>query len=146
MTTKQYPIGGDKPTITPEELMMPRYKVMADYPDNKNKVGDIIEVLHAGTKEAAELVCRWYDKFPVIYKRLEWWEERKPEEMPEYVKWDYDPKTDDINTKGLVEKVIKWAQDGYGVVINESMIIATCHWLPATCEEYEQYNKRKDNE
>jgi hypothetical protein len=72
--------------LSVDELLKPRYKVIADYPDNKNKVGDIITLQTAQTKAAHELVCGWYDKYPAIFQPLEWWQEREPDEMPEYLK------------------------------------------------------------
>lgn len=62
--------------MTPEELLKPRFKVIADYPVSPYPVGAII------TPKDAE----YFDKYPVIFKRLEWYEERKPEDMPLYLK------------------------------------------------------------
>lgn len=61
------------PTI---DLLTPRFKVIADYIGNNVEVGTIF------TSDIGE----YYEKFPANFKRLEWWEERKLEEMPEYVK------------------------------------------------------------
>ena len=135
--------------MTPEELMKPRYKVIADYPDNKNKIGDIIPMKHAGTAAACDLVCGWYDRFPSIYKRLEWWEERSPEDMPEYIK---------VMSKGMlcnavvggVYKVHKHFSSSYGEPNKKGTQIFGDDYLsysrtvPATETEYNEYLKQKE--
>lgn len=70
-----------------EELLKPRYKVIADYPKSLYEVGTI---LNAGWRSEDCIYCdtegpRWRH-YPHLFKPIEWWEERKPEDMPEYVK------------------------------------------------------------
>jgi hypothetical protein len=66
-----------------EDLMKPRYKVIADYPEPRNhpyyEVGSVIRAI---TKEDEE----YFGKYQTLFKPLLWWEERKLEDMPEYVK------------------------------------------------------------
>lgn len=65
-----------------DELMKPRYKVIAEWPGQEEiQVG---EILHGIAKEIGPIVFR-LDAFPHLFRKLEWWEERKPEDMPEYV-------------------------------------------------------------
>src|SRR5690242_15646600 len=150
-------------TITPEELLRPRYKVIAIWPGmhiEPFRLNEIVTLQYYTEEEGEDKAegfvyipykhkpknFMWesfFTLFPHLFKKLEWYEERKTEEMPEYVKWDYNPKTDNEDVKGLVEKVIKWVQDCHGVVTSGSMVIATCHWLPATAAEYEQYINKK---
>lgn len=73
--------------MTKEELLQPRYKVIATWPLNDlHKVGDII---HNPIKPY------WFinsqgetnpEDYPHLFKKLSWYEDRKPEDMPEYVK------------------------------------------------------------
>lgn len=89
--------------MTPEGLLKPRYKVIADYFFNPYKVGDIITLPEKNrsvhltttkhTDEFGERISqeehyapKVIDQYPHLFKKLEWWEDRKPEEMPEYVK------------------------------------------------------------
>lgn len=70
-----------------EDLLKPRWKVIADYPKSLYHVGDI---LNAGWRSEDLIYCdhdgpRWRD-YPHLFRKLEWWEDRKPEDMPEYVK------------------------------------------------------------
>ncbi len=105
-----------KPVV---DLLQPRYKVIADYPYNKrHRVGQII----------AEPLESFYDKYPYIFRKLEWWEERTVEEMPKYVKY--------IGTK-KVGKVFRWADNNSFVFVDYKDNREDVRGLlPATEQEY----------
>ena len=68
--------------MTTEELLKPRYLVIADYPgmdDDGYYIGQVKENI-------AENYCKLLDKYPHLFRRLEWWEMRDEKDMPEYVK------------------------------------------------------------
>jgi hypothetical protein len=79
-----------KQAMSPEELLIPRYKVIADFPGNSWNKGDIL--LPLADRSSHELFGNKVDAvfnpgaYPAIFKRLEWWEERTPADMPVYVK------------------------------------------------------------
>lgn len=104
--------------MTPEQLLTPRYKVVADYPASPYNVGDILIFweISQGYDESKRPITLdlqeehgWeiqrrvdeeeFKKFPHIFKPLQWWEERKLEEMPQYIR---------LTRIGLVKKVEKW--------------------------------------
>ena len=62
-----------------EELLMPRIEVIADYPSSPYYVGEIKDRL-------GDNVAAHFAKYPHLFRKLNWWEERKVEDMPEYVK------------------------------------------------------------
>ncbi len=63
--------------MTKKELLIERYKCIADYPENKFcKVGEILMGNDSN-------LCN----YPHLFKKLEWWEERTPRDMPTYIKW-----------------------------------------------------------
>lgn len=85
--------------MTPEELLIPRYEIIADYPNSPFKKGDI---LFKHTCEGADgyvyviphdfitsgsltYECD-VERFPKIFRKLAWWEDRKPEDLPKYLK------------------------------------------------------------
>jgi len=71
-----------------EDLLKPRYKVIADYPFCPFEVGEILYE-HEGKFYVYEDSGRYPinpEAFPAVFKKLEWWEERKESEMPKYVK------------------------------------------------------------
>lgn len=73
--------------MTPDQLLQPRYKVIADYPFQNYQIGQIIE------GETAYLISGdgWSEKgqlsdYTSLFTKLRWFEYRKPDEMPKYVK------------------------------------------------------------
>lgn len=113
-----------------EELLKPRYKVIADYPSlgSAAKFGSIIEgeyVLDRG---------EWYpmEKYPHIFKSLQWWEEREEKYMPEYVKYENGAvgKLGEKYYKGLKDCVIVWFANGNALTSHID------NFQPATESEY----------
>ena len=85
----------------------------------------------------------FYDKYPHLFKKLEWFQERSLNEIPRYLKFKID---------GEVCKVAKQAEatpsDVYCQRINERdgeyyQWLSLYDLLPATKEEYEQYQLSK---
>jgi hypothetical protein len=123
-----------------EELMKPRYKVIADYPFNKyHAVGKIIivesEIVARNENGYRVVECEW-EKYPAIFKPLEWWEHREEKDMPEYVKL--------LNQQDKIEvhKAGNWNMrngmpciEGFGVFIVKDM-------TPATETEYLNFKNK----
>lgn len=80
--------------MTAEELLRPRFKVIADYPESMFDIGKIEECA-----EAHHGCVTFYGKYPAIFKRLDWWEERAEGDMPEYLKH---------KKFGYAHKVVEW--------------------------------------
>jgi hypothetical protein len=101
---------------------MSRYKVIADYPDSPYKIGQIL----------TDMVG--LNKYPRVFKPLEWWEGVPFEELPMYLKY---------YVSGCIKRAVRyemsmgalWASDGEGNVY----IVRGC--LPATEQEYNDYKK-----
>lgn len=129
------------------ELLKPRYKVQDDWPFRKDfEVGEIIqlsfklmeewhfhhEITHQNYGES------FFTSYPNIFKKLPWHEDRKPEEMPEYVKNKCDPGQpfNVYEVKGYTGcgKVVEFKDGSKGL---------SEYWLPATKTEYDQYIKTK---
>lgn len=125
--------------MTPEELLRPRYKVIADFPQGafRFKVGEILEKkgIHF-TGEAKSINENEINKYPHLFHKLEWWEERQEDEMPEYIRYE-DEK---------IYKVLHW--EGATAIIKlrppDYKLKATMgfgEYLPSTKEEFEKQNK-----
>jgi hypothetical protein len=78
--------------MSTEELLKPRYKVIADWPMNHfYEVDDIIEMKlmpngkYWNGEDSYYLTEKEMEKHPHLFKKLEWWEERKIEDMPDYL-------------------------------------------------------------
>lgn len=62
--------------MTAEKLLEPRFEIIADYPNNYlGNVGDILD------NRQWSSVWELYN-FPHLFKKLNWWEHRKSEDMP----------------------------------------------------------------
>lgn len=78
--------------MTAQELMKPRFEVIGDYPGNDISVGEVFES-NSDWPESYLL------KYPHLFRKLNWWEHRKEEDMPKKVKTpDYDN----------VYEIVKW--------------------------------------
>lgn len=122
------------------ELMKPRVKIIAPWPHaGPFKVGDILMQFHPEVDIWRTCVNGIWSKstihdvskYPHLFKRLEWWEDRKPEEMPEYVKDKYNQ----VHKVTSVERIGANLEKGF-----------YAHWKnvqPATLAEYQQYINSK---
>lgn len=73
--------------MTARELLQPRYEVIADYPKSDFKVGDVIQCSDdlVNDKDVGAFLRKFkynFDKYPHLFKKLNWWEYRKLEDMP----------------------------------------------------------------
>jgi predicted transcriptional regulator len=117
-----------------EELLQPRFKVIANFPDSTRNIGDIIYVDNKKEKYWSENYEKWLSTFPHLFKKLEWFEDRKIEDLPEYLK-------DHIG----VFKVLKYNLNAKVVVIQEDNLFEEFIefinvFQPSTKEEYEANN------
>ena len=135
-----------------EELLQPRYKVIADYPSNCIEVGEIIELKigdderfstdgikhpYAYTPNGAEAEYS-LDRYPHLFQRLKWWQERQESDMPKYVKYI---RLD--NEQLRIVKVATWdVRNGVEVAFRTTegdWCLCNEQDSPATEAEYEAY-------
>lgn len=73
------------------ELLKPRYEIIGAAPLLRNQIGEIILCDHP----SGQIVCNFVfsgnvhispDAYPLIFRQLNWWENRKIEDMPKKVK------------------------------------------------------------
>lgn len=120
-----------------EDLLKPRYKVIADYPRSRDWIGKVIIVGAIG--EETQLP---YYKYPHLYKALEWWEEREEKDMPEYVVAD-----SFVHNKTGVFKIKEWkvrkGRIDCGICDDGSIMLipsfSKTTFLPATQQEYTDF-------
>lgn len=116
--------------MTKEELLKPRYKVIADYPGCNVEVGRVFE------SEVGE----YYDKFPANFRRLEWWQDRNDILPGMFIRFG---QLDHAHSyykliKFLEEEPSLWEMEGgRGGVENLRLFHFPLHnSIPATEEEY----------
>lgn len=139
--------------MTHKELLKPRYKATADYPNTGFKENEVfVTVMGNSGKQCVhrnitynEEVAIYPADYPHLFKELEWWEERTAKDMPEYMKCK-----SSVHPKGIVWRVRQWAINtatffahgedaGFGhCVFTQSDIL-----LPATKEDYDNYINSK---
>jgi hypothetical protein len=122
-----------------EELLKPRFKVIADYPGCEYSIGYILSIPDADFDTGYEDFLKTY---PHLFKELEWHDERDEIEMPKYIKGNH------ITNKGIIFKLLDKSQNGR--IFHDDTEIELCHLLrygsfytPATEDEYIKQNSAK---
>lgn len=127
--------------LSKEELLKPRIKIIAPWPGMECQVGDIINIPSPDWVYSKKEHCDadYFMYWPHLFRKLEWHENRKPEDMPEYVKW---------KSRGEIVKVKNWA---FNVFWTCEGVDSPHSWMqdevaPASEEEYNQYIKQQSNQ
>lgn len=136
-----------------EQLLMPRYMVIADFWNNPFSLGQVLIleynraqkvwfynlVENDGFRIIYEIE---FKEYPHLFRPMPWYEGRKVEEMPEYLKYPSAPNPEVFP----VFKVNKWVDVSgkweYG--FNGKLVDLQNDFIPATSEEYISHiNKTK---
>lgn len=128
--------------LTKEELLKPRYLVTADYPCAILEVGQIINTYESAMTYVTESEKACLKDYPHLFQPLQWWEERKPEDMPEHVATR--PIFESDNVKYY--KVSEWytykqpvgGEEMIGFASPDGHTIGAHAVLPIDKEEYQQ--------
>ena len=77
--------------MTAAELLRPRYEIIADFPGNGYNVGRIIvPIIRSGKifdcldAPSSEVITN-PEKYPHLFRKMSWWENRDLKDMPGYV-------------------------------------------------------------
>lgn len=125
--------------LSTEELLKPRYKVIADYPNSDYHTGEILD------RDWGFGFKHKISDYPHLFKRLFWWQEREENDMPEYVKIGDcmdEVEYEVIKVGGYCEYHFHEG-DFFGIKYKNGGGYITTDLLPATREEYEQYHQSK---
>jgi hypothetical protein len=147
--------------MTNEELLEQRFKVIADYPYSPHKIGDIIQSNHGGDgihqttiqykdefgeEISQQNLCKSksFEKYPTLFRKLEWWEERDSHDLPEYIKNTL------FGTKlWIVYKVIEYGSNTwkqfYALTSDSKtgqIFLKNAEAIPSTEEEYLRYKEK----
>lgn len=134
--------------MTGEELLKPRYEVIADYPGSPFMIGQIYNTRMGNScKRVIDLdnSVTIVDEYPHLFKELKWWEKRTEAEMPKYVKFVYN------GSIRYVHEVVEWkghnynGQPLYSYYNKVGTLMSACAWEtePATEQEYRECAKNK---
>lgn len=111
--------------MTAKELLMPRFKVIADYPCNTNRIGEQLERIadnlfvvsrlgNISSVYTTEALCM----YPHLFRQLNWWEYRKVEDMPNKL----------TNKNGTIYRVFEWDMQNMGAYVTKQKSL----WIPLT--------------
>lgn len=66
-----------------QELLIPRFEVIADFPNSNLEIKSILSFdgIVYGMNEPQKFI-RNPEKYPHLFRKLNWWEHRKVEDMP----------------------------------------------------------------
>lgn len=132
--------------MTNEELLKPRWKCIADFPDSKYKIGQIYDGfefednIFISPKDFgySDTPIDIPEDYPAIFKKLEWWEERNKEDLPKYIKHKLDNIILKVYEYGRYDAWFYQEEDG----VTYTPALPIKHFDPATKEEYEQQQNR----
>lgn len=126
--------------MTVDDLLKPRYKVIARVPVLEFQVGEIF----IGDCLGFNSIKYYYDRYPAIFKRLEWWEDR------EKYFWSEGNPSSPLFVSNISKTFYgsAWGidlTDGSFVleVLGEKTSANLCNYLPATQTEYDSYINKK---
>lgn len=134
--------------MTIEELLKPRWKVIADFPCNVgHDVGEIIsEYKYKSEPDCCFIeidldgkifgICP--DDYPHLFRKLKWWEEREIEDMPNYIRVEHTIPLAYYQNLNGVYKVGEYISDGFIPDKGDGIkSISFNKWVfPATEQEY----------
>ena len=96
-----------------EKLLAPRFEVIANYPMQNKEIGDIFETYENGINYIVNSEKFDVREYPHLFKRLNWWEHRKKEDMPKKLKsmaFKDDPNFDIEKEK--IYEILDWDMNG----------------------------------
>lgn len=108
---------------------MKRYIQIGNYPGNKYDIGYI----HTVNEDETDL----FESYPLIYRLMSWWEKRKPEELPQYVRL---VSGESYFSIGDVLRVADWNysyKTGWVCVINNTEQFYASNVEPITKQEFD---------
>jgi len=128
-----------------QELMKPRFEVIADYPNCPFKVKDLIynkfKYIFGTDNTNQVLTLKDIEKYPHLFKKLNWWDKRNIEDMPTYIKSESQvvkPKWEMEEWRG---KKYWRAYDLEAAKYNMSLSFKLDYFEPATEQEYLEFKK-----
>ena len=128
--------------MTVEQLLIPRFKMIADFPfseRDRHNVGDIYtdngKTAVLNQKKEPVRALDWL-KYPHLFKPLQWSEDRDVNDMPKYVKYE-----STTTQKFKVWMVSDWSesQGRFWFKYNGCQCELESYFFPATEQEYNDY-------
>ena len=154
--------------LTKQQLLIPRVLCIGgkegepNYPFSMFTTGVILvknsEYVYKSTgKFEFSILSEIVDKFPHLFSQMPWWEGRKVDELPDYVKQTGMEDSAGNPVQDVVMKVKKhhsagngeWRDDSINIFCADSYLTGTpgsfsyAGWEPADLSDWEEYQKQK---
>jgi len=99
--------------MTAKELLKPRFEVIADYPCSILDIGEVFMTYETGMVYATENDKISALDYPHLFRKIDWWEHRKEEDMPKKLKSLASKDNVDFDLeKEEVFHIIEWDMNG----------------------------------
>ena len=105
-----------------KDLLVPRFEVLETYPNSKFKKGDLLERITNATNDwynhnksliDAEILLEEIEKYPHLFRKLNWWEKRTKDQMPKKLKSLCKKDDEDFDLeKEEVFEIVDWDMNG----------------------------------
>lgn len=110
--------------MTAAELLQPRFEVIADYPSSSYELGFVLTASHHHVnRENIPDWAAYYEQYPHIFRKMNWWECRTVEQMPRKVMSIADD-------KGTTFEIEKWDMKNFIGYINKEEGKGICLYKP----------------
>lgn len=132
-----------------DNLMKPRYELIEDYPGCNLEVGEIFGY------EGIDV--EFYEKYPKIFRKVNWYEDREEQELPKYLKFVWDGNLQDVvkvnswlygnsyaEEKNKTGKLNGFTQLSH--TTDSLPRVSLNGWEPATEKEYQTFIKQQNYE
>lgn len=131
---------------TKEELMQPRFKVINKYPLSCLEVGEVFEFIDGvcNRKIAVGMPKKinnhaWCEQYPAIFRPMQWYEDRKVEDMPEYVLYK-----DETSSRYGIHRVVNYDRIKAGYITMDWGNSTAPNFLPATEQDFKTFKQNND--
>lgn len=95
--------------MTAEELMNPRFEVIADYPSNQIEIGAVLNCPNYDNDFTKKHWVEMNEKYPHLFRKLFWWEYRSVEDMPKRLVSHSDSNREVFEIEGWdMERLLGW--------------------------------------
>jgi hypothetical protein len=148
-----------KQTMTPEQLLIQRYKVIAPYPGSEFEIGDILNRYYFETStsgmytyltniinplEGKSMKKEYVEGMPNIFQPLPWYAEREPGDMPPFIKRRRSDGT--IEVLRVLDPSCDRREFGHedGTIEHRFVYKDGAGGEPATLAEYEKWKQSKN--
>lgn len=136
--------------MTNEELLIPRFKVIGDYPGNIFPIGSIVStgchmILAEEKQHEVNIFSRDDDfrKYPNIFHELSWDAFRKIEDMPHYIKFNSGFIAKVITGSIRIEDFVNLSFDYESPFPVKAPYVLFSSVLPATEDEFMLFTNKK---